>query len=73
MRGLGGGARIGNHRNECRTCNNFARNVDRVASRYLRDAYLEEYRRMRKKAEWDLYPQVIEKFTSEQTRLEEQP
>jgi hypothetical protein len=54
------GRRIGNRRNQCDTCNNFAQNVTRLASKALRELHPEEYRAIRLRVELDLYPQVIE-------------
>lgn len=60
--GCGGMARIGNRRNKCSTCNNFVRNVERLAARRLRQKYPEEYERERWRATYDLYPQVMEEW-----------
>lgn len=61
-KGRTGRVRIGNERTICSTCNNFARNVERRTRKELKDKYLEEYQRIRLKAEYDLYPQVIENW-----------
>jgi hypothetical protein len=62
MRGRGGAARIGNRRNSCDTCNNFAQNVMRLTRKRLADAHQNEYARLRLEVEVNLYPQVIETF-----------
>lgn len=64
MRGRKGGARIGNDRNKCSTCNNFAANVARLARRELVDHHFEEYSVIALRVELDLYPQVIEDFVA---------
>lgn len=61
-RGHGGGTRIGNRRGTCSSCNNFNQRVVRLASKFLREKYPEEYAKLRLRAELDLYPQVIEEF-----------
>jgi hypothetical protein len=60
MRGLGGKARIGNRRNRCTTCNNFAQNVMRLTRRKLKEMHEAEYELIRLRVEMDLYPQVME-------------
>ena len=55
-------ARIGNRRNKCSTCNNFAQNVMRLTRKRLMEAHQEEYDKIRISVELDLYPQVIENF-----------
>lgn len=62
MRGAGGGARIGNRRNRCTTCNNFAQNVMRLTRRELKALHEDEYETIRLRVELDLYPQVLEDF-----------
>lgn len=64
MRGKGGGARIGNWRSECTTCNNFNQTIRYRATRALRELHAEDYARLRREAEVDMYPQVIEDFTA---------
>jgi len=59
-RGVGGGARIGNRRATCPTCNNFAQNVMRITRNRLKERHEEEYAAIRAQVERDLYPQVIE-------------
>lgn len=61
-RGHEGGGRIGNRRGRCQTCNYFAQNVTRRASKLLREAHPEEYLKLQLRVELDLYPQVIEEF-----------
>lgn len=65
MVGRGGGARIGNQRNKCTTCNNFAQNVMRITRGLLKAQHEEEYAQMRLRAEIELYPRVIEEFISQ--------
>jgi len=62
MRGKQGGQRIGNNRSVCATCNNFAQNIRRLASKRLKEKHPAEYEELRVRAELDLYPQVIEEF-----------
>lgn len=62
QRGVGGRARIGNNRNRCTTCNNFAQNVMRLTRKRLKELHSEEYEAIRQRVELDLYPQVIENF-----------
>ncbi len=64
FRGAGGGARIGNRRNRCTTCNNFAQNVMRMTRKRLKELHEVEYEQIRLKVELDLYPQVIEDFVA---------
>ena len=54
--------RIGNRRNDCDTCNNFAQNVMRLTRKALKTLHEDEYTSIRSRVELDLYPQVIEKF-----------
>src|SRR5699024_935165 len=67
--GRGGASRIGNRRNKCTTCNNFAQNVMRMTRKRLLEAYAEEYQQIRWKVELDLYPQVIEDYVAERPWL----
>ena len=62
MHGVGGGARIGNRRSQCSTCNNFAQNVMRMTRKRLKEMHEEEYEAIRLRVEMDLYPQVIENW-----------
>lgn len=62
MRGRGGNARIGNRRDLCTTCNNFAQNVMRLTRNRLKTRHPDEYASIRSQVELDLYPQVIEDF-----------
>lgn len=64
QRGVEGKARIGNYRGVCATCNNFSASVRRVSLNRLRDAHIEEFRKLRLKVEVDLYPQVIEDWSN---------
>jgi hypothetical protein len=57
-------ARIGNHRNSCTTCNNFAQNVMRMTRRRLKDNHPEEYEAIRLQVELDLYPQVLDDWSN---------
>lgn len=59
-KGKGGGARIGNQRNSCRTCNNWAQNVMRLTRKRLMTTFAKEYKAIQLQVEADLYPQVIE-------------
>lgn len=69
--GRGGGARIGNRRNVCTTCNNFAQNVMRMTRKRILEIHSDEYRAMRIKVERDLYPQVLEDYLIERGMTEE--
>lgn len=60
MNGIGGGARIGNRRSMCQTCNNFVQNVMRHTRKRLLELHPEEYNQIRLEVEIDLYPRVIE-------------
>lgn len=60
--GVNGGARIGNRRNKCATCNNFAQNVMRLTRKMLAENHSKEYADIRMRVELDLYPQVIESY-----------
>jgi len=60
--GRGGGARIGNRRSVCTTCNNFAQNVMRMTRKRLKQLHETEYETIRMSVELDLYPQVLEDF-----------
>ena len=64
-----GGNRIGNRRSHCSTCNAFAQNVMRLASKRLKELHGDEYEKLRIQVERDLYPQVIEDF-SKKMRLQ---
>lgn len=68
MSGRGGGARIGNRRNICTTCNNFAQNVMRLTRSRLKAAHPQEYETIRLRVEYDLYPQVVEDFNATHPR-----
>lgn len=59
MDGRGGGARIGNRRSVCTTCNNWAQNVMRRTRAELVVRHPAEYEQIRLKVERDLYPQVV--------------
>lgn len=63
---LTGHRRIGNRRNSCTTCNNFAQNVMRLTRKRLKEMHEDEYLQIRIKAETDLYPQVIEDWNRQQ-------
>lgn len=64
MAGRGGGARIGNRRSKCATCNNFAQNVMRLTRTRLKEAHEDEYEKLRLQVEQDLYPQVVTQWLS---------
>ena len=66
LNGHKGGARIGNHRRTCTTCNNFAQNVMRLTRKILLANHRAEYAQIRLRVEADLYPQVIEHFNISQ-------
>lgn len=73
LEGRGGGTRIGNRRQHCQTCNNFAQNVLRLAAKKLREEHPEEYQAIRLRVELDLYPQVIEDFELRERLAPAQP
>jgi len=54
--------RIGNRRNRCDTCNNFAQAVMRLTRKRLKEMHEDEYELLRLQVENDLYPGVIEKW-----------
>lgn len=62
--------RIGNHRRTCRTCNNFAQNVMRLTRKRLMAEFAEDYDRIQKSVELDLYPQVIQDWSNENGVME---
>jgi hypothetical protein len=62
LHNIGGGARIGNRRKYCTTCNNFAQNVMRLTRLRLKERHEDEYTAIRYEAELDLYPGVIDEF-----------
>lgn len=62
LRGHGGQARIGNRRNSCETCNNWAQNIARMTGRELRQMHPDDYLAIRARIEADRYPLVIEDF-----------
>lgn len=62
VHGVGGGARIGNRRSQCTTCNNWAQNVMRMTRKRLKEMHEDEYDVIRLQVEKDLYPQVIENW-----------
>ena len=62
MEGRGGGARIGNHRSECTTCNNFGQSVMRHTRSRMKAAYPAEYERIRLEVEVELYQGILERF-----------
>lgn len=55
--------RIGNRRNKCTTCNNFAANVRRIVARELRERHGDEYAQIRVRVEMDLYALILQDFT----------
>lgn len=63
LAGFDGGARIGNRRSTCQTCNNFTQNVRRLTLTRLKERYPEDYEELRLRTEMDLYPQVIDAWT----------
>jgi hypothetical protein len=60
--GRGGGARIGNKRRHCRTCNTWAANVSRLLAKRLKEKFPDEAAALRLQIEADMYPQVIEDY-----------
>jgi hypothetical protein len=62
MAGFEGGARIGNRRSECTTCNNFAQAVRRLTLTRLKERFPADYEELRLRTEMDLYPGEIDKF-----------
>jgi hypothetical protein len=62
MSGIGGGARIGNRRSHCSTCNNFVQNVMRNTRKKLMERHQEEYQRIRLQVEIVLYEKVLADF-----------
>lgn len=64
----GYGGRIGNHRNRCTLCNNFVHNVERITRRELVARHAEDFRAIRLRVEFDLYPQVIEEWSAKNLR-----
>lgn len=64
-RQAGGQARIGNERRFCSTCNRFAATVRQRAGKALIDAFPDEFARLRRQIETDIYPGVVERWLSE--------
>lgn len=62
MRGVPGGCRIGNRRNKCGTCNRFAQHVRRSTWRQLAQLHAEEFGAMKRVAERELYPTILQEF-----------
>lgn len=63
LRGLPGRGRIGNNRGrDCRTCNNWAKNVERLTMGEIRRREPELFLECRDKVEKNLYPQVYEEW-----------
>lgn len=62
MQGVGGGARIGNRRSHCSTCNNFVQNVMRHTRKRLMELHQDEYQRIRVQVEIALYEKVLTNF-----------
>lgn len=67
--GRAGRSRIGTRRTECHTCNAFARRVDRLTAKRLKEADLERYERERREAEASLYPKVLEDWQAKNPGL----
>lgn len=67
--GRRGRTRIGTRRTECLTCNAFARRVDRLTAKRLKEADLARYERERRAAEQDLYPQVLKEWQTKNPGL----
>lgn len=62
LRGVGGVARIGNKRNICTTCNNFAQNVMRRTRVVLKALHEDEYQGIRHQVEIEVYRDVIARW-----------
>lgn len=63
--GVGGGARIGNRRHDCATCNRWAQNVMRRTRARLKELHADEYERLRLEVERDLYAQIVDDYRAE--------
>lgn len=60
--GVEGGARIGNRRSVCTTCNNFAQAVMRLTLRRLKERFPDAFEELRVRTELDLYPGEMDKW-----------
>lgn len=58
-RGVGGGARIGNQRTDCRRCNRFAQRVMRETSSTLKQWHPGDYDRIRESVERRVYEEMM--------------
>jgi hypothetical protein len=61
-RGIGGGAKIGNNRHECATCNRFVQQVRRSTWAMLKQHHEAEYASLRLEVERELYPRVMTSY-----------
>lgn len=52
-------SRIGNRRSSCKTCNVFARRLERAVSAALREEDPERYRRVRERVEREQYKTLL--------------
>jgi hypothetical protein len=50
-------------------CNNWAQNVMRMTRKRLKERHPDEYEEIRRQVERDLYPQVLDDYTSGRLRL----
>lgn len=62
---VGGAARIGNRRSQCRTCNRFVQAVRRNALSRLQAMHEEDWDRIRLEAEVEVYRKVKDDFDRE--------
>jgi hypothetical protein len=62
MRGATGKARIGNRRNTCRTCNDFAQASRRAMIQAVQARFPDECAAIRLEVELALYPAVMARF-----------
>ena len=46
----------------CTTCNNFAQNVMRLTRKRLKESHPEEYERIRRAVEAEIYQRVLEGY-----------
>lgn len=65
LNGRGGGARIGNNRSGCGTCNRFNQRVLRVARQRLVDKHSTEYSALRLEVEVELYKELLDEWDLE--------
>jgi hypothetical protein len=70
--GVAGGARMGNRRASCRTCNAFAQAVLRLTRARLARAHPEQYATIRADVERELWPAVVAEY-SQRSALQRVP